>query len=95
MRKLVLSAMAAAVVLSFPATFTPFAPVQKAEAMVIYQWCAYYGGRGGSGGAANCGFVTRAQCMATVSGTQGFCDVNPWWQDPPPSARRAKKVAPY
>jgi hypothetical protein len=72
-------------VLSFPVA-TP-----SAEAMVIYQWCAHYGGRNGGGG-TNCGFVTRDQCMAAVSGMMGFCDVNPWWQDPPPTARRAKKT---
>jgi hypothetical protein len=88
MRKLSLSAAAAAIVIS---SFASFAPPQPAEAMVIYQWCGYYGGgRGAGGGGANCGFVTRAQCMAAISGTQGFCDVNPWWQDPPPSAKRAR-----
>ena len=86
MRKLSLSAAAAAIVVSAFASFTP----TPAEAMVIYQWCGYYGGRGDSGGGANCGFVTRAQCMAAISGTQGFCNVNPWWQDPPPNARRAR-----
>lgn len=88
MRKLSLSAAAAAIVIS---SFASFVPTQPAEAMVIYQWCGYYGGRGSGGGAANCGFVTRAQCLAAISGMMGFCDVNPWWQDPPPEARRVKK----
>jgi hypothetical protein len=54
-----------------------------AEALIIYPWCAHYNGRGG-GGAPSCGFVTFQQCMATVSGTQGTCEVNPWWNGPPP-----------
>lgn len=37
-----------------------------------YPWCAIYSGRGGS----NCGFVSFAQCMATVSGIGGFCRPN-------------------
>jgi len=32
-----------------------------------YPWCAQYSGRA-LGGAMNCGFVSFAQCMATVSG---------------------------
>ncbi len=82
MRKLSLAAAAAAITVS---SLVTFAPAQKAEAMVIYEWCAYYGGRSG-GGAPSCGFTTLAQCMATVSGMQGFCDRNPWWQDPPARA---------
>ena len=39
-----------------------------------YRWCAVYGGKGGGG--TNCGFVTYEQCMATVSGSGGFCNVN-------------------
>jgi hypothetical protein len=87
MRKLSLSAAAAAIVVS---AFASVPATQPAEAMVIYQWCAHYGGRG-DGGGTNCGFVTRAQCMAAVSGMMGFCNVNPWWQDPPPNARRARR----
>jgi hypothetical protein len=40
-----------------------------------YPWCAHYAG-GGGGGGRNCGFETRAQCMATVSGIGGFCAHN-------------------
>jgi hypothetical protein len=36
-----------------------------------YPWCAQYSGRA-LGGAQNCGFVSFAQCMATVSGIGGF-----------------------
>jgi Protein of unknown function (DUF3551) len=38
-----------------------------------YPWCALYD----TGDAAtNCGFVSREQCMATVSGIGGFCMPN-------------------
>jgi len=35
-----------------------------------YPWCAQYSGSA-LGGATNCGFVSFAQCMATVSGIGG------------------------
>ena len=40
-----------------------------------YPWCAQYSER--SVGARNCGFVTFAQCQATISGVGGFCEPNP------------------
>jgi Protein of unknown function (DUF3551) len=52
-----------------------------------YPWCAQYSGRA-LGGAMNCGFVSFAQCMATVSGIGGFCIQNNTYQPP---ARRARK----
>ena len=55
---------------------------RPSEATIIYPWCAHYGGR--FGGAPNCGLTTFAQCMATVSGTQGTCEMNPWYEPPPP-----------
>jgi hypothetical protein len=45
----------------------------RAEAQ-NYPWCAHYGSA--FGGAVNCGFSTFGQCMATVSGTGGFCMQN-------------------
>ena len=83
MRKLTLFTAAAAIVVSFPMSFTP---MQNAEAAVIYPWCAHYGGGRFNGGGTNCGFLTRAQCMATIQGMGGFCDGNPWWQGPVPQA---------
>ena len=54
-----------------------------------YPWCATYD----VGDAAyNCGFVSREQCMATVRGIGGFCNVNT--QYVPPAAHplsRARK----
>jgi Protein of unknown function (DUF3551) len=47
-----------------------------------YPWCAQYSGRA-LGGAMNCGFVSFAQCMATVSGIGGFCIRNNTYQPPP------------
>jgi hypothetical protein len=52
-----------------------------------YPWCAIYD----VGDAAyNCGFVSREQCMATVSGIGGFCNVNT--QYVPPAVRLARRV---
>ena len=45
-----------------------------------YPWCAYYGGQ--MGGSSNCGFVSFAQCMATLSGMGGFCDRNTQYVPP-------------
>jgi hypothetical protein len=40
-----------------------------------YPWCAQYA-MGDDGGGTNCGFVSYAQCMATLSGMGGFCNRN-------------------
>jgi hypothetical protein len=53
-----------------------------------YPWCAQYSGRA-LGGAQNCGFVSFAQCMATISGIGGFCVQNTMYQ-PPQRARKRK-----
>jgi uncharacterized protein DUF3551 len=54
-----------------------------------YPWCAQYSGRA-LGGAMNCGFVSFAQCMATVSGIGGFCVQNNTYQPPAGRARKKK-----
>lgn len=49
-----------------------------------YPWCAFYD----TGDAAlNCGFVSYAQCMATVRGIGGFCMVNTQYQPLKPTRR--------
>ena len=45
-----------------------------------YPWCAQYSM--GFGGAMNCGFVSFAQCMATVQGMGGFCMENNTYEPP-------------
>jgi Protein of unknown function (DUF3551) len=55
-----------------------------------YPWCAQYSGAFGD--TMNCGFVSNAQCMATVSGMGGFCVLNNTYQPPVtavPSRRQA------
>jgi hypothetical protein len=56
-----------------------------------YPWCANYGASMGEGG-TNCGFTTREQCLATVSGIGGSCDRNTQYVPPSgssePSHRR-------
>ncbi len=50
-----------------------------------YPWCAFYDT---GDQAINCGFVSREQCMATVSGIGGFCMPNNTYQPLAPSRRR-------
>ncbi|MGC1465423.1 MAG: DUF3551 domain-containing protein [Pseudolabrys sp.] len=69
------AALFAAITLA--AMLTSAAP---ARAEVLYPWCALEGGKGG--GATNCGFVNRAQCMATISGIGGYCYENPAYPGP-------------
>jgi hypothetical protein len=38
-------------------------------------WCAQYSMQGG---ATNCGFYSFQQCMQTVRGIGGFCNLNPF-----------------
>jgi len=55
---------------------------EPAGAYITYPWCAVYGGR--DGGGQNCGFWTYQQCMATVSGTGGYCINNAMYRGPQP-----------
>jgi hypothetical protein len=54
-----------------------------------YPWCAIYD----VGDAAyNCGFVSRDQCMATVSGIGGTCNANTQYVAPAtPAMPKARK----
>ena len=54
-----------------------------------YPWCAVYSGD--AGGASNCGFVTLAQCQATVNGIGGFCEPNQFYTGPVSSGPKARK----
>ncbi len=44
---------------------------------VEYPWCAEYSY---DNGGTNCGFVSREQCQATVTGVGGLCVQNPQYQ---------------
>jgi hypothetical protein len=44
---------------------------------IEYPWCAHYAGEAGG---TNCGFVSRLQCQATISGVGGVCENNPLYQ---------------
>jgi len=70
--RLAIIAMAA---LAAAATFGP-SPGKAAEA----KWCAQYGP--GGDGPRNCGFHTFEQCMLTVSGIGGFCEINQFYTGP-------------
>jgi hypothetical protein len=56
----------------------------RSRAEITYPWCAQYGGGGLGGGGRNCGFWTYHQCMATVSGIGGYCEVNAMYRGPQP-----------
>jgi len=77
------------VLLLIPAIFAVTAGFGSPAQAQNYPWCAIYD----VGDAAyNCGFVSREQCMATVSGIGGFCNANtqyvPPGGQPAPRARR-------
>ena len=58
----------------------------SANAEVEYPWCAQYGRFGTQ--ATNCGFSTRQQCLATISGIGGYCVRNPRYQGRAKTPRR-------
>jgi len=61
------------VILAAAATLTMLAsPAAQARE---YPWCAHYGGADND--ATNCGFETREQCRAAISGVGGYCQTNP------------------
>jgi Protein of unknown function (DUF3551) len=66
------------------------ASASPSAAMVIYPWCANYGGR--MSGAQNCGFTSRQQCELTRAGNGGFCVQNPWYQ-PYPHRKRMRRLS--
>lgn len=61
--------------------------VGSAVAADNYKWCA---NTSGGMGASNCGFETLEQCRATVSGTGGFCDPNPFYKGSRAEEKSAK-----
>ena len=68
---------------------TALASAAPARAEIQYAWCARYAER--IGGATNCGFVTRSQCMATISGIGGACYENPAYSAVGPAPKRAPR----
>lgn len=77
--------------LAFGVCFGTVAMAAPAQAQ-NYPWCAQYAG-GSMGGATNCGFSTYDQCLDTVRGIGGFCQVNTQYQPPmgPHSMSRAQR----
>jgi hypothetical protein len=66
-----------------------FAAPPAAQAGIEYPWCAVYSEN--IIGATNCGFDTRAQCMATISSIGGLCRENLAYTGPAPQTRRAPR----
>jgi len=48
-----------------------------------YPWCARYDWT-----TSNCGFVSFAQCLATIRGIGGRCEPNPRYAGTPPRPRK-------
>ena len=56
-----------------------------------YPWCAVQ--HDSDGEISTCGYVSRQQCMDTVSGgSGGYCRMNPYLTVPQPQSRPAKKT---
>ena len=69
------------------------ASTRPSAAMVIYPWCANYGGGGKGGyGANSCGSTSFQQCMATLWGNGGTCSPNPWYVPYPPPTTYAPPI---
>jgi hypothetical protein len=57
------------------------------------RWCAYM-----ATGLNDCSYATFEQCMATLSGNGGICDINPHarqYLEDPPRRKRGAKVPRY
>jgi Protein of unknown function (DUF3551) len=63
------------------------AGLRSSAAVVIYPWCAQYGGIASS--TVNCGFTSFAQCRATALGNGAWCIPNPQYTPYPPSPHGA------
>ena len=76
------------------AVLTLVVSIQPSAAMVIYPWCANYGGGGGKGGygASSCGSTSFQQCLATLWGNGGTCSPNPWYVPYPPPTTYAPPI---
>ena len=72
MRKLQTAGLLAMVAVSLVASARPSA------AVIIYPWCANYGGR--EYGASSCGSTSLKQCLATLWGNGGTCNPNPYYE---------------
>ena len=74
------------------AALTLAVSIQPSAAMVIYPWCANYGGSWNGYGASSCGSTSFQQCLATLWGNGGTCSPNPWYQPYPPPTTYAPPI---
>jgi hypothetical protein len=75
--------------LTLPALLAPSPARAYEKPYDPYPWCAVYGNK--MGGASNCGFLTLAQCRATVSGIGGFCEPNQFYNPRRSAPRRHRR----
>jgi hypothetical protein len=66
------------------------AGARPSAAVIIYPWCASYGGR--MSGSQTCGFTSRQQCELTRAGNGGFCIQNPFYEPYPPPQTYAPPI---
>ena len=59
----------------------------SAQSYTNYPFCAEYGLM-----TRSCAFNTFQQCLATVSGRNGFCRANPDYRPPARSSRRSRRI---
>jgi hypothetical protein len=78
---------------AFTTVAMPLVAPSPAAAEIIYPWCAEYSLHGSS--PMNCGFVTREQCMATISGIGGSCMKNLRYPDRAERTTRKPKRKKY
>jgi hypothetical protein len=87
MRVLKAAGFVVVIVLTLAASAPPSA------AVIIYPWCANYGGAGRGGyGASSCGSVSLQQCLATLAGNGGSCNPNPFYEPYPPPPTYAPPI---
>ena len=72
------------------AAFSGFLAAGSPAKAADWPWCAdMFDGRGG-GTATNCGFASRSQCEAYLSGMNGWCYRNPFARREP-SRRNSRR----
>jgi len=84
MRKLLLAGSCVAILTGFAA-----APADAQQARE-YPWCARYDWT-----TSNCGFVSFQQCLATIQGIGGRCEINPRYTPPRQKQQRRRQSQPY
>jgi hypothetical protein len=73
--------------LSFAAALLSTTIPSHAQSAYSYPWCAVYGDRSG---AQSCYFMSRQQCLTTLSGIGGSCIPSPYYHGDRGGTRRSR-----